>query len=99
MGFFLKKQKNLDLSDKQRDGEDSKKVKERNSGSSLPDKAFSGDLNSPELVKLLVNYSKSIDNQVKKLFTSHQEAKESQIKVTQSLEFTSTKYDDLEKNI
>ena len=85
--------------DKSRDGEDSKVVKESNSLSSLPDKDFSDDLNTPELAKLLVNYLKSIDNQVKELFTSHEEAKESQIKVTKSLKFMSTKFDDLEKEI
>ena len=39
------------------------------------------------------------ENQVKGLFTFHEEAKEFQIKVTESLEFMSAKLDDLEKEI
>ena len=90
--------KKRDLSDKSREGEDSKKVKESDK-SFLPEEAFSDGLNSPELAKLLVNCLKSIENQVKELFTFHEEAKESQIKVTESLEFMSAKFDDLEKEI
>ena len=85
------------LSDKSKYGEDSKKVKKSNSLSSLPDKVFSDGLNSPDLAKLLLNCLKSIENRVKELFTFHEEAKESQIKVTESLEFMSVKFDDLEK--
>ena len=51
MSFFLGSKK--EISDKSRDREDSKKVKESDSLSSLPDKVFSDDLNSPELAKLL----------------------------------------------
>ena len=98
MSFFLGSKKR-DLSDKSKDGEDSKKVKESNSLSSLPDKDFPDVLNSPELAKLLVNCLKSIENQVKELFTFHEEAKESQIKVTESLDFMSAKFDALEKAI
>ena len=98
MSFFLGSKKR-DLSDKSKDGEDSKKVKESDSLSSLPDEVFSDGLNSPELAKLLINYSKSIENQVKELFTFHEEAKESQIKVTEAFEFMSAKFDDLEKEI
>ena len=47
----------------------------------------------------MLNCLKSIENQVKKLFTFHEEAKESQIKVSESLEFMSAKFDDLEKEI
>ena len=75
-----------------------KKVKESDSLSSLPHEVFSDGLNSPELEKLLINCLKSIENQVKELFTFHEEAKESQIKVTESLEFMSAKFDD-EKEI
>ena len=82
-----------------KDAEDSKKVKESDSLSSLPDEVFWDGLNSPELAKLLINFLKSIENQIKKLFTFHEEAKESQIKVTESLEFMSAKFDDLEKEI
>ena len=55
--------------------------------------------NFPELVKLLINCLKSIENQLKELFTFHEEAKESQIKVNESLEFMSAKFDDLENGI
>ena len=98
MSFFPEKQKR-DLSGKSKDGEDSKKVKESDSLSSLPDEVFSDGLNSPELAKLLRNCSKSIENQVKGPFTFHEEAKESQIKVTEAPEFMSAKFDDLEKEI
>ena len=81
MSFFLGSRKK-DLSDKSKDREDSKKVKESNSLSSLPDEVFPDGLNSPELAKLLANCLKSKENQVKELFTFHEEAKESQIKVT-----------------
>ena len=90
--------KKRDLPDKSKDWEDSK-VKESNSLNSLTDEVFSDGLNSLELAKLLVNCLKSIENQVKELFTFHEEAKESQIKVTESLEFMSEKFDDLEKEI
>ena len=76
--------------------EDSKKVKEGGSIASLPDEVFSYGLYSPELPKLLVNCLKSIENQVKELLTFHEEAKENQIKVTESLEFMSTKLGNLE---
>ena len=66
ISFFLGNRKR-DLSDKSKDGEDSKKVKESDSVSSLPDEDFSDGLNSPELIKLLVNCLKSIENQVKEL--------------------------------
>ena len=65
----------------------------------MPDEVFSDGLNSPELAKLLVNCLKSIENQVKELFTFHEGAKQSQIKVTESFEFMSAKFDDLEKEI
>ena len=73
--------------------EDSKKVKESGSIASLPDEVFSDGLYSPELPKLLVNCLKSIENQVKELFTFHEKAKESQIKVTELLEFMSAKFE------
>ena len=44
--------KKRDLSDKSTDGEDSKRVKESDSLSSLPDEDFSDGLNSPELAKI-----------------------------------------------
>ena len=87
------------LSDKSKYGEDSKKVKKSDSLSSLPDKVFSDGLNSPDLAKLLLNCLKSIENRVKELFTFHEEAKESQIKVIESLEFKSAQFYDLEEEI
>ena len=54
MSFFLGNKKR-DLSDKSRDGEDSKKLRERSDSlSSLSNEVFTDDLNSPELAKLLV---------------------------------------------
>ena len=96
--FFLGKQKK-DVSDKSKDGEDSKKLKESDSLSSLSDEVFSDGLNSLESAKLLANCFRSIENQVKELFAFREEAKESQIKVTESLEFMSAKFDDLKKEI
>ena len=98
MSFFLGSKKR-DLSDKSKDGEDSKKVKESDSLSSLPDEVFSDGLNSPELAKLLVNCLKRIENQVKELFTFYEEARKSQIKVAESLEFMLEKFGGLEKEI
>ena len=98
MRFFLGSKKR-DLSDKLRDGEHSKKVKESYKLSSLPGKVFPDRLNSPELAKLLLNCLKSIENQVKDFFTFHEKTKESKIKVTESLEFMSAKSDNLEKEI
>ena len=72
---------------------------ERIQRSSLPDEVFSDGLNSPELAKLLATCLKSIENQVKELFTFHEEAKESQIKVIESLEILSSKFDDIDKEI
>ena len=48
---------------------------------------------------MLVNFFKNIENQIKELFTVHEEARKSQIKVTESLEFMSKKFGDLEKEI
>ena len=98
MSLFLGNKKR-DLSDKLRDGEDSNNVKENDSLSSLPQQRPFSSFNSPELAKLLVNCLKSIENQVKELFTFHEEAKESQIKVTESLEFMLATFSDLEKEI
>ena len=79
--------------------EDSKKVKESGSIASLPDEVFSDGSYSPELPKLLVSCLKSIENQVKELLTFHEETKENQIKVTESLEFMSVKLGNLEKQV
>ena len=40
-----------------------------------------------------------MENQVKKLFTFHEEAKESQVKVTESFQFLSETFGGLEKEI
>ena len=53
---------------------------------------------SPELAKLHVNCLKSIENLLK-LFTFQEEAKESHIKVTESLKLMSAKFDNLIKEI
>ena len=42
---------------------------------------------------------KKYKNQVRELFTFHDEAKESQIKVTESLDFITAKFNNLEKEI
>ena len=56
-------------------------------------------LNSLELAKLLINCLNCIDNHVKGLFTFNEEAKKSPIKLTESLEFMSAKFDNLENEI
>ena len=56
-------------------------------------------LNSPELAKLLINCLNCIENHIKELFTFNEEAKKSPIKVTESLEFMSAKFDDFENEI
>ena len=60
MSFSLgSKRKNL--SDKSRNGEDSKKHRETSaSASSLPDNVFSDSFNSPEWIQILFNCLKSI---------------------------------------
>lgn len=98
MSFFLVS-KERDLSNKSRDEEDSKKVKESDSLSSLPNEIFSDRLNSSELAKLLLNCLKSVENRVIQPFTFHEKAKGSQIKMTESLEIMLGKSDDLEKEI
>ena len=68
MSFFLGNKKR-DLSDKSRNGEDAKKVRENaESIGSLSDEVFSDGLNSPECAKILVNCLRNIENQVKKLY-------------------------------
>ena len=79
MNFFLASKKR-DLSYKSKDGEDSKKVKESDSLSSLPDEVFLDGLNSPELAKLLINCLQSIENQVKELLLSMKRQRNPQLK-------------------
>ena len=97
MSFFLGNKKR-DLSDKSRYGEDAKKVKQKaESTASLSDEVFSDGLNSPECAKILVNCLRNIESQVKELFILNKETKNAQIKVTESLEFFSNKFDELER--
>ena len=99
MSFFLANKKR-DLSDKSRDGEDSKKRREQSDSlSSLSDEVFADGLNSPELAKLLVCSLRNIEAQVKDLFKVNEETKISQIKVTESLDALSKKIDELETEI
>ena len=69
--FFLGNKKR-DLSDKSRNGEDAKKVKENaESTGSL----FSDRLNSPECAKIQVNCLRNVENDVKELFVLNEETK------------------------
>ena len=98
MSFFLGKRKR-DLSDKSRNAEDSKKLREeRDSLSSLSDEVFVDGLNSPELTKLLVCSLRNIEAQVKDLFKVNEETKITQFKVAESLDALSKKIDELETN-
>ena len=97
MSFFLRNKK-TDLSDKSRNGEDAKKVKKSaESTGSLTDEVFSNGLNSPKWAKILVNCLRNTKNHVKESFILNEETKNTQIKVTESLEFFSNKFDKLER--
>ena len=97
MSFFLGNKKR-GLSDKSRNGEDAKKSKENTeSTGSLSDEVFNDGLNSPECAKILLNCLRNIENEVKELFVFNKETKNVQIKVTESLEFFSNKFDELER--
>ena len=97
MNFFLVNKKK-DLSFRSRNGEDAKKVKENaESTASLSDEVFSDRLNSPECANILVKCLRNIENKVKELFVLNEEIKNAQIKVTESLEFFSNKFDELER--
>ena len=97
MSFFLENKKR-DLSDKSRNEEDAKKVKETaESTGSLSDEYLAMVWISPECAKILVNCLRNIENQVKELFILNEETKNAQIKVTESLEFFSNKFDELER--
>ena len=68
MSFFLGNKKR-DLSNKSRDGEDSRKRREQSDSlSSLSDEVLADGLNSPELAKLLVCSLRNTEAQVKDLF-------------------------------
>ena len=64
-----------------------------------PEKVFSDGFNSRELAKLLVNCLKRMWTMEASIGAFHfpEEAKESQIKVTESPEFISAKFDDEKK--
>ena len=105
MSFFLGSEKR-DLSDKSRNGEDSKKHRENSdSASSLPDDVFSEGFDSPECGKILINCLKSVELQVKELFVLHEDTKNSEIKgekqldsLADTLELLAAKFDELEKD-
>ena len=63
MSFFEGKKR--DLSDKSRNGEDTKKIRE-NSSNSLSDEIFEDGLNTPECVKIFFNCLKQTESDVKK---------------------------------
>ena len=97
MNFFLVNKKR-DLSFKLRNGEDAKKVKENaESTATLSDEVFSDGLNSLECANILVNCLRNIENQVKELFVLNEEIKNAQIIVTESLQFFSNKFEELER--
>ena len=54
-------------------------------------------MNSQECAKILVNCLRNIEKQVKELFILNEETKNTQIKVTESLEFFSNKFDEHER--
>ena len=74
MSIFLGSKKK-DLIDKTRNGEGSKKHREKSDSS-----VFSDGFHSPEFAKILVNCLKSIELQVKELFVLYQETKHSESK-------------------
>ena len=90
--------KKRDLSDKSRNGEDTKKIRENsaNSLSDLPDEVFEDGLASPDCAKIFFNCLKRIESDVKKLFEIQAESKDAQIKVTESLQNLSDKLDEIE---
>ena len=100
MDFLLGRKEKRDLSDKSRDGEDCKKVKEHSDSlSSLSDEVFADGLNSPEIAKIFLNTLRNIETQVRDLFKQNEESQTSQIKVTESLNELSKKFDELETEI
>ena len=96
----------IDLNDKLRNGEDSKKHWENSdSASSLPNEIFSDSFCSPQCAKILINCLKSIELQVTELFVLHEETKNFQIKgekeldsVVDGVKLLSAKFDELEKD-
>ena len=74
--------KKWDLSDKSRNGEDTKKIRENsaNSLSDLPDEVFEDGLASPDCAKIFFNCLKRIESDVKKLFEIKQKVKTLKLK-------------------
>ena len=82
MSFFGGAKKR-DLSDgsKSKDADESKKVKEQYDPiNSMPDDVFIDVLSSPTCAKMLINCLKTIETQVKDLYSIFDVLKESQIK-------------------
>ena len=85
------------MSDKSRNGGDTKKVKETaKSTFSLSDEVFSDGLNSSECAKILLNCLRNIENQLKEFSVVNEETKK-KIKVTDSLKLFSNNFDGLER--
>ena len=104
--FLINSNKKRDLSDKSQNGDDRKKVRD-DSGSELisTDDVFEESLQSPECVKILFNCMKNIETQMKELFVMYEESKNSGIKgekqlesLTQSIDFLSSKFDEIKKD-
>ena len=71
------------------------KIQEKSSNS-LFDEIFEDGLNSLECAKIIFNHLKQIESGVKKLLELHEESKNTQIKVTESLQHLSHKFDEME---
>ena len=93
--FFLGSKKR-DLSDKSGNGEDSKKVKEKRQFKFSARQSFFRWFKLSGISKITCKLYKKYRERSKE---AYEEAKESQIKVTESLEFMSAQFDDLEKEI
>ena len=95
MSFFKRKDNS---SDRSKDGDDNINIRDSDSLSSLSDDVFSDGLNSPVLAKLFFNCLRSIESQVKDLTSFQEETVKSHIiKVTESLNTMSERFDKFEK--
>lgn len=96
MNFLRKKEQNSGSSD----GDEGIKIRENDSLSSLSDDVFSDGLNSPVLAKIFFNCLRNIENQVKELTTFQEGTVQPHvIKVTQSLDSMSKRFDELEATL
>ena len=77
-------------------GEDTKNIWE-NSSNSFSNEIFKDGLNSPECAKIFFDCLKQIESNVKKLLQLHEESKNAQFKVTESVQHLSDIFDDMEK--